>query len=288
MAETRTLPSIVFTTKYLRPHEQFDAWRENMMQTFEAFPTDQRTAQTGFKLSGNAYALGELVIGQATYDGHRTVRDSRKIARDGIDHFHVHLCTAGGAVNSLDGRDVILQPGNIQIHNLGRRCNLVQKASSAIGVIMTREMLCAALPKSVEPHGLVLRGNSALGALLSSYLKSLIQQLDHVSVGDGPVLANATAHMIAACFHQTTETRAQAQTAIDLSMLDQHKQFVAKNLHDPALGPDVLCAMSGLSRTKLYRLFEFGRRRRQLHPRTASDQNIPGIAESRISPSPRF
>jgi AraC-like DNA-binding protein len=121
---------------------------------------------------------------------------------------------------------------------------------------MTREMLCAAMPKSVEPHGLVLRGNSALGALLSSYLKSLIQQLDHVCIGNGPAIANATAHMIAACFHQTAETSAQAQTAIDLLMLDQHKQFVAKNLRDPALGPDLLCAMSGLSRTKLYRLFE--------------------------------
>ena len=256
MAEARKLPSISFTTKHLRPHEQFDAWRENMAKIFDGAPAAGQSPKAGFKITGHAYALGEMIVGQAVYDGHRFVRDKRKIAGDGLDHYHVQLCTAGGLVNSLNGTDIVLQPNDVQIHNLGRPNNMLQKASGAIGVIVTREMLRAALPQSADPHGLVLRGNSALGGLLSSYLKSLMARLGEMTADDGPLLASATAQMIAACFHQTADTATQAQSTIDLMTLDRIKQFVAQNLSDPLLGPELLCAKSGTSRTTLYRLFE--------------------------------
>ena len=81
-------------------------------------------------------------------------------------------------------------------------------------------------------------------------------RLGEMSAADGPSLANATAQIIGACFHHTADTAARAQSTIDLANLDRIKQFIAQNLTDPALGPDRLCAMSGLSRTTLYRLFE--------------------------------
>ena len=137
----------------------------------DGYPAAGQSPKTEYKIAGHAYALGEVIIGEAAYDGHRFLRDRRKIARDGLDHYHVQLCTAGGLVNALNRTEIVLQQNDIQIHNLGRPSSMLQKPSGAIGVIVTRELLRAALPKSADPHALVLRGNSALGGLLSIILR---------------------------------------------------------------------------------------------------------------------
>ncbi|MBN9086039.1 MAG: helix-turn-helix domain-containing protein [Reyranella sp.] len=256
MGEAAKLPFSLFTTEHLRPRDQFDAWRASISVIFDVEPLHEHRSESGFDASVRAWHLGGLVVSQVDFDGQRFVREKARAARDGLDHYLVQLYAVGGLVGTAEDRERLLRAGDVQILDLSRPNATKTKASGTIAIVVPRDTLRQALPTAGDLHGLVLRGDSGAGGLLTDYMRSLIARADAITTAAAPLIAHATTEMIAACFHTTAETLARAQTPIEAMTLARIQRHIADSLDSPELHPEALCRAFGISRTQLYRLFE--------------------------------
>ncbi|WP_210279504.1 helix-turn-helix domain-containing protein [Rhizobium metallidurans] len=123
---------------------------------------------------------------------------------------------------------------------------------------------------------------------LADYLTLLHHNLSHLRRSNVTRVAEATIHMLAALLLPSHEKLAQAQAPIDAVITTRTIRAIDAKLADPALTPDYLCKSVGVSRSRLYRIFEpaggisnYIRRKRLLETRRAlaDSSNIHSIAQ---------
>jgi AraC-like DNA-binding protein len=256
MDEPAKLPFSQFSTGNLSSREQFDAWHDSISVIFDVAPLAQHRVDTGFQASVRAYHLGGLLISQVDFDGQRFFRDKRRAIADGLDHYLVQLYATGGLIGACGDRERVLRAGDVQILDLAQPNITAAKASGTIAIVVPRDTLRRALPTAGDLHGLVLRGDSGTGGLLADYMRSLVGRADAITMADAPLIAQATTDMIAACSHSTAETVERARTAIEMTMLERIQRHISTRLDSPDLQAEALSGLFGISRTRLYRLFE--------------------------------
>ena len=121
------------------------------------------------------------------------------------------------------------------------------------------------LPRAlVEPHladidrlhGLVLKKSSPLNAMLVSHLRTLFAQAHALSVSDAGAAMQGAIALIAASAGASANGRETIRSAAVAMSAQAARRTIEANLHDRDLGPDFICKRLGMSRAKLYRLFE--------------------------------
>ncbi len=256
MSAIQRLPYSQFTTAHVQPRDQFEAWHESISVIFDTSPLPDRPVGTGFAAKLAGYHLGNLLLSQVDFDGQRFERGRRKLTADGMDHYLVQLYETGGLLGVADDRERVLRAGDVQILDLARPNDTVAKASSTIGVVVPRDALREAMAGADNLHGLVLRNDAGIGGLLADFLRSLVARADGITLADAPRVAQATTDMIAACFHNTTQSMERARPVLEATLLERIQAHIETMLRSPTLGADALCQAFGLSRSALYRLFE--------------------------------
>jgi AraC-like DNA-binding protein len=257
LSDPAKLPFSLFTTEGLPAKEQFDAWRHNSSALFDVAPTSSEHAVTGFHARLSAHHLGGLIVAQADFDAQHFARTNSKLARDGIDHYQVQLYATGGLVGTADGRDRVLRPGDIQVLDLARPNMTVAQRSKTVALFVPRDLLNAALPAlNDDLHGLVLQGSTGPGGLLGGYMQTLLDQAADMAPEQAHPIAHATVTLMAACLRPSAGLLARARPQVDAVLLKRMKSYINDNLASRHLNPDGLCGAFGVSRSRLYRLFE--------------------------------
>ena len=247
-------PFSVFRTDQVAPRDQFDAWRESIGVAFDVEPTE-RLANAGFAAEVRTFNLGEMLVSSAKFGAEYFKRDSRKISRDGLDHYLVQLYWAGGLTGSTRHRPMDVRSGDIQIVDLAQPHESVASNSATIAITVGRELIAQTISSRVDLHGIVLRGDRGAGALLADYMKSLFYRLGSLDAGEAPFVARATADVIAACAGAMVSD-VQARSPINAIVVDRMKRYIEEHLGSRDLSPRVLCERFRISRTQLYRIFE--------------------------------
>ncbi|MDM9625594.1 helix-turn-helix domain-containing protein [Rhizobium sp. S152] len=126
---------------------------------------------------------------------------------------------------------------------------------------------------------------------LADYLVLLHRNLAHLKLSNVPRIAEATTHMLAAALSPSCEKLVQAQAPIDAVITTRAIRMIDTKVADADLSPESLCRAIGVSRSRLYRIFEraggisnYIRRRRLLKTRrmladATNTQSISQIAE---------
>ena len=247
-------PFSVFKTDQVAPRDQFDSWRESIGVAFEVEPSEKH-ASSGFAAEVSTYNLGEMLVSAAKFGAERFTRDSRRVSRDGLDHYLVQLYWAGGLSGSTRHRSMNIRTGDIQIVDLAQPHESIASSSATIAITVRRELISEMIPSRADLHGIVLRGDRGSGALLADYMKSLFHRLASVSASEAPFVARTTAHMIAACAAPMVSD-VQARSPASAIVIDRVKRYIEDNLGARDLSPIALCERFRISRTQLYRIFE--------------------------------
>jgi len=122
---------------------------------------------------------------------------------------------------------------------------------------------------------------------LADYLILLHHNLTHLRRSNVARVAEATIHMLAAVLAPSHDKLAQAQAPIDAVITTRAIREIDAKLADPGLSPEYLCKSVGVSRSRLYRIFEpaggisnYIRRKRLLETRRAlaDSANVHSIA----------
>jgi AraC-like DNA-binding protein len=251
---TKTLPIAVFDTARVAPREQFAAWRENIAPIFDCAPVKD-AVPTPFHGAFESYLMGPLVVGGTSFDSHRYNRDSARVRRDGLNHYHLNLHLSGGYVARFGDREITVEAGDITLFDFARPFAAESLRSELLVVAVPRDLLELSMPPG-DHHGLVLRGGAGLGGLLADYIRSLAVRLPSMTAEDATAAAAGTTALVAACFRPSLANFARAGAPLVDSLGNQIRHHIAENLGTDPITTDRICKQFKISRATLYRMFE--------------------------------
>ena len=97
---------------------------------------------------------------------------------------------------------------------------------------------------------------SAFAPLLADFLSSLARRLPTMGQSERNVLADPLRDLVAACLAPRAERMEAAEAPLMAVMIERARHVVRQNMASPEFGPDRLCRLLAVSRSKLYRIFE--------------------------------
>jgi len=209
---------------------------------------------TRFPADIRAWDLGRIALTRSSMPASGFHRSALHIRNSSLDHWcFVAVKTGGVQTFSRNGINEA-DPGSLFVKALH---------TPVEGTMVETTSLCAFVPRdfcrervaaidAVDEHVLA----SGLGRLLASYLVGLDRQLRYLSSDEIPGVLAATRAMIDACIAPTTDRIAAALTPINATLLERARETIQNNLMSPSLGVDAICRELGISRSRLYRLFE--------------------------------
>ena len=247
------LPMLAISTDGLRAHEQFAFWQDFNAGLVEMAPLDE-PGRTGFSASTVSGRFGDFALMTGTAGACHYRRTARHIRRDSIDHWSI-TCIGGGTRHFAAG-DTILdgQAGSISITSFDTPYVSERRNSLATQLYVPRDRFTALGPALDAARYRPLEG--AMASILRDYIGLLATRLPSLPAAEAPRLAEATQAMIAACIQPSADHLAIAGPQIEAVHLAQIKRLVRQQLGAATLGPERLCRQAGVSRSKLYRLFE--------------------------------
>nr|WP_223217331.1 helix-turn-helix domain-containing protein [Rhizobium cauense] len=255
MSESRSerpLPSFEFSTDGLSRTDQFAAWHNSFAPMLELSDLNPNTAS--FNGRQKLWDLGSLLLAQISTDRLAFSSLPGHVRRDPVDHWTMTVLLSGQIQTDAARTTFTGGPGEVQIHSLGR---------SFDGITERSEMLMLFVPRDLSLETSATLGaaefstlGTGMGQLFSDYLIDVSKRLPMLAQADLPGLATATRAMILACVSPSADHIEAAEGPIANVLLERARQLVQSRLLDPKLGSEMVRRELGISRTRLYHLFE--------------------------------
>ncbi|MEJ6782740.1 helix-turn-helix domain-containing protein [Aminobacter sp. Piv2-1] len=248
------LEPLSFSTRELASEDQFAAWQAHMSPLVEVRLPDDRSPDDGFPADHIAWNLIGMLIVQQCAPAHSYVRSAAKLRSSSIDHWHLVLRHSGQSWTEVDGRVAECAPERLEIRSLGHPFRGRTTDSRSLVLYLPRDLFSDAAATLDAQNNSILSGN--LANLLVDYVNSIEARLRSLTAEDLPRIVHATRSMIVACLAPPAEHAAAAEQLAGVALIERARRYVHHNLHAANLTPDSMCRALGVSRTRLYQLFE--------------------------------
>lgn len=280
MSSISVSPLRYFSTKDLPPQDQFEAWRDLMAEFIDLVPTPG--SKLGFSAEFYSWSFGGITFTRTLLSG-APARRWRHRPRSFLDHWCVVLA------RSAADHEASLTLANASVNTLSFR----SLAMPFEGAAKDTEVLALYLPRDQPEHDARdfarahdLDLSPELAVLLADYMNGLALQLPNMSPEHAQRLAPVTRSLVAACVTPSAERAEAAEAPVASLLIDRAWQVVRRNMASPEFGPEQLCRLLAVSRSKLYRMFEKsggiahfinGERLREAHRRLSDPLDMPSI-----------
>ena len=232
-----------------------------------------------FKAHEKIWQLGDLAFAAIDYSPHHLLRWEHK-KKPAVDHWLVTVKFSPGA-GSIGGKP----QRKLRMKNLAAP-DICETEGAIIALFLPHSAIAAPL------HPEIAEGAAEF---LADYLTLLHRNLAHLRQSNISGVVAATANMVAAAVAPSQERLVQAQAPFDAVITTRAIRAIEARLSDPELCPDLLCRSIGVSRSRLYRIFEpaggisnYIRRKRLLETRRALSNSADGRSVSNIAESMGF
>lgn len=247
------IPRSTFGTQNLSPKEAFEAWRQTIDLVFDIRPRDESIER--FHAHVDMFLFGDICIGTAKGGAQYFDRSRQKIGRDMSDYYLLQFYL-GGRCSVREGNSArAMQPGDLFIVDAAQPLATATTAYDIVNLIVPRRLFAPLLRAPDEQSQRILPGDMSLVALLREHVCALYRQASVLRTGQVRDIIQPTLEL-AACAINNAVADAQA-TSINLVLLAAIRRYIDDNLHDPELSSGKAAATFGISRRKLYYLFEF-------------------------------
>lgn len=243
------LPTFRFTTDTIAPEHRFEAWRAMLDASHEVI-----TDEVGFRGEITSTQFDGMVVHVMRASAQSTLRDERRVKRDGQEHLVLYINSAPARALAFD-RELVLPSNSVSVSDLSQasRRSAVPEQDSII-VSLSRELVQEARGHTNALHGQILEIGS--GALLAAHLRNLALHAGAIDPAASANVSRATAELLVACLDPNRRTVGQARPAIEAAALVRAKRYVREHLADPTLDPERLLGVLGVSRSTLFRMFK--------------------------------
>ncbi|PZV38390.1 helix-turn-helix domain-containing protein [Mesorhizobium kowhaii] len=248
------LEPLPFSTLELAPEGQFAAWQAHMAPLVEVRLPEDKSPDNGFPADHTAWNLGGMLIVQQRAPAHSYMRSAAKLRSSSIDHWYIVLPRTGRSWTEVDRRVAENQSGKLEIRSLGYPFRGRVTDSESLFLYLPRDLFSDAASTLDAKNNSILSGNFA--NLFVDYVNSIEARLRSLTAEDLPRIIHATRSMIIACLAPPAEHAAAAEQLASVALMERARRYVQTNLDAAHLTPDSMCRALGVSRSRLYQLFE--------------------------------
>ncbi|WP_459740628.1 AraC-like ligand-binding domain-containing protein [Streptomyces sp. E-15] len=250
------LPDSLHTTDSLPVQRRRAYWREALSQTFGA--VDMRVPDEVDRGTIQTSLLGPMQV--VTVDGEplRAARTRRLIAgSDNDDYVVVKLLSRGVGRIEQDGRDAVLEPGQLFVYDMARPLQLtLPERFRTKSLVLPREVLGLSESDLQRITAAPLGSESGLGALLTPFLSRLVDTASTYPRRTGESIARNVVDLVQTLAEERLGRIApDTPTAARMSLL-RIRAYIDQHLTDPDLTPDVIARAHHISVRYLHKLFE--------------------------------
>ncbi|MFE7558389.1 helix-turn-helix domain-containing protein [Kitasatospora sp. NPDC057500] len=237
-------------------HRRRAAWHDELSRTFGAVPL----AVPGEPSCGTVRtaSLGRLRTATVEGDGLSALRTKRLTVQDGQDgRLVVTLLDTGAARLEQDGREAVLGPRDVFVHDLARPFQLAfPGAFRAKSLVLPRDVL--GLSESETAHVTARRfgADTPLGCLLSPLLAGLVDGAGDYGPHTLKLMARNVVDLLAMLADEVLGRAAADASGGDRALLARIQEFIDRNLADPDLSPETIARAHHISLRYLHKLFE--------------------------------
>lgn len=254
--EDASVPHAHFKLDGVPEKERFDLWRESISCVFEV-EADKEVRSDNFHAEIDANMFGSVMLARTRTLQQRWERSPRLMARDGMDHYMIQLYEKGDMLWETKTGTQTFPTDGLVIFDLAQTVVSRTNNFTNISLFIPRTMLEEQLASADDQHLRVLTGEEPMVQLLRDHMSSLKALSHRMTARQAVEIAPATVGLASACLNAaiSPDTPDQA-SGVKFAKLTWARRFIEANLGDPGLSVAVICRKMGISRTKLYELFE--------------------------------
>lgn len=255
-ATVQRVPNTVFDLDMVARPERYEVWRDSISCIFQA-DADRDARGGDFHAFVDANMFGPLMLARTESHEHLWHRTSAIMARDGMDHYMIQAYEHGQLQWGGGLGDQSLPERGLLIVDLSQPLASKSSAFRNLSLIVPREMLDGALKSPNDQHMRVLSGDEPMVTLLRDHMVSLKNLAGQMSLQQAVEIAPATVGLAAACLNAAVDQETPAQSAgVAKAQLTVIRRFIETHLAEPELCADWVARHVGVSRSKLYKLFD--------------------------------
>jgi AraC-like DNA-binding protein len=252
MLETPSVSSIAFTTSDLPKRQQYEAWCGWCDRTFDGSPNSP--PEQGFVAESKILRMEGFALARVSTPATTVVRTKTLIRRNPVDHFIITMGRSGKTRLNAEDTTRDVPAGLPFVLSLGHEMLSARGPGDRLQLYLSRDDFPEIAPVLDAARGMVVSG--PLGTLLAEFLELLERNLQQIDVVNTASLKDAVGSMIAACIAPSPDRIAAAKSQLDVGRLERVRRVVRQELRSPLLEPALLCRLTGMSRSLLYRLME--------------------------------
>lgn len=249
------VPKSVFSVDHVADKEKYDAWRESIACIFDV-DADKDVRSQDFSCSVSANMFGPVMLARTETLEQTWERSSLTIARDGMDHYMIQLYDKGSMQFDSGAGVTDFPVDGLVVFDLSRKLTCETNNFSNISLIVPREMMEDTLKSQEDQHARVLTSAEPMVALLRDHMLSLERQANCMTATQAREIAPATIGLATACLNASVSKNPAQQSGVSLALLTIAKRLIEENLSQPTLTPEWAAGQLGVSRSKLYKLFD--------------------------------
>ncbi len=246
------LKPLEFSTRDLPRKQQFSAWQSYMETVAEYRLPDDKTLADGFPADHVAWNLGSALIVQQRVPAHSYRRSVAKLRASPVDHCYISILRSGRSWTEVDGYVARNEPGKAVFRTLGHPFWGRITDAEAVIVYLPRDLFGDSAAILDAANNSILSGN--LAHLLDDYISSVETSLSSLVAEDLPGIVSALRDMVAMSLTSVKHKHVTEQHGMGL--MERARRYIRQHLASPDLTPESLCQELGISRTRLYQLFE--------------------------------
>lgn len=239
------IPRAEFATRHLAAADQFDGWRAHYRDTFDLTLESGRAAR--YDATHRSWDLGELTFTQAMMPagiGRRWRHWQRPVRDDWI----IVVATSPGIGGSASTRP------DVGFRSLARPFDGAGHDGHVLSLFLPRDQFRDEAPAFDKAP--VRLPHAGMAGLIGDLMLSLDGKLAALPPGGREGVAAALRSMVAACISPSPEHLERAEGVLMNAVREKAARIVRRNLATPGLGPAMIAAALGISRSSLYRAFE--------------------------------
>jgi len=250
-----TVRPVIVSTDGLAPERQFEAWRDTCVPYLDT-GRPHTHPKAGFAARGMALPFGPFMYYRAVLQPYDYSRTARRIRRDSLDHWIIAVCVRGRQRQRSGDTEIELRTGLPYVLSMASPFEAMREGAEIEwhSLFIARDAISELEP--LLSATLYSPLDSAMGGMLACYLRSLDDVILDLPSRDIPHLASVTTAMVAAALGSGIARDDASRPHVEHLQLARMRRLIRENLGSATLGPNRLCALGGISRSALYRLFE--------------------------------
>ncbi|MEU1216080.1 helix-turn-helix domain-containing protein [Streptomyces sp. NPDC005790] len=244
------------TTDALPARHRRAHWRETLSRTFGA--VDITVPDEVHSGTIRATPLGRLQAISVDGDGLSALRTRRLVAQDGRrDHVVVKLLDRGVAHLRQDGREALLEPGDIFVYDMARplRLDLPQPFRTK-SLVLPRDVLGLSESDLAHVTACPLGPDTPLGGLLAPFLSGLVDGAGNCPPRTGELMARNVVDLVGALADELLGRASEDTPGGNRALLLRIQAYIDRHLADPDLTPQAIARAHHISLRYLHKLFE--------------------------------